>query len=339
MTKRKPQSTKTTKTLPDGREVHFAHRDTMRTRSHRARAKLPPKVPATPLPVDCTGGAAVSAPMDGNDADGDCMVATAAHVDNFWTYGRGQTGFIESVFSRQALVNQYLEASGGDNGLDEPTLLHDVWAPGIGGNKAATYDDSLDVDVNDLALARFCIDRFFHVAMMWSVPDVFIQEFKAGGEWLYAEQPNPENGHGTPLADIDEHGNYRLWTWGAWVWVSPEFVASVDPSCWVTFSRRQFNAAGYDAHGRHVQDVARDWISIGGSADKAARVAAMFPGPAPGPGPSPNPAPKPAPSSTALTLEQTKAILRAGWPRSQRTVMAALSLAETERLLSRGWPK
>jgi hypothetical protein len=294
-----------TKALPSGELVHFKHRDTMRTRAAHAHAAVrlgAIPVPVTTLPIDCTGGAKVSCPMDGNDQYGDCMVATAAHVDNILTFGRGDPGWSESTFPLSSLERQYLAASGGDNGLDEPTLLEKVWRPGIGGNVAATYDDSLNVDVNNVALARFCIDRFFHVCMMWSVPDEFLRRFKPAQLWADPMTPDPNNGHGTPLSDVDRDGNYRLWTWGAWVWVSPLFVASVDPACFVVFSRRQFNAAGYDAHGRHVRDVAAAWVSIGGSKDIAASVAGMFPGPA-------------IPSVRTLTLAEAQKILANGWPK------------------------
>ncbi len=279
-----------------GHWVHFQHRDTMRKRMPHPRARLGKElaaVPPTVLPVDCTGGGMVVAPMDGNDTLGDCMEAMACHVDNFWTYGRGQPGFTESAFDLGTLESQYEAASGGDNGLDEPTLLTKCWAPGLAGHADATYDDSMDVDVTDVALTQYLIDQFFHVCMMWSVPDDFLNGFQPYGVWAKADTPDPNNGHGTPLTDIGGpndvaggvgvQGFYRLYTWGRWVWVSPEFVASVDPSCFVVFSRRQFNAAGYDSHGRHVSTQAAAWVALGGNAANAQGVVAMFPpaGPTP----------------------------------------------------------
>jgi hypothetical protein len=281
-----------------GRWVHFQHRDTMRQRMPHPSARLAAAVvPATTIPVDCTGNGTVLLPMDGNDTLGDCMEAMACHVDNIWTFGRGEAGWTESSFALSALESQYESASGGDNGLDEPTLLTKCWAPGLAGQAAATYDDSLDVDVTNVQLTQYLIDQFFHVCMMWSVPDDFLNGFSPGGVWAEADTPDPNNGHGTPLTDIggpndtvggvNISGFYRLVTWGAWVWVSPAFVASVDPACFVVFSRRQFNAAGYDAHGRHVSTQAAAWVALGGNPAKAAIVEAMFPGVGPSPSPSP----------------------------------------------------
>jgi hypothetical protein len=304
-----------------GIDVVFHHRDVFRKRHERPMASLPTAekaVPATILPVDCTGNASVSCPMDLNNALGCCMEAMGCHVDNIWTFFRGIAGYVQSFFALPAIQSQYEAASGGDNGLDEPTLLTKCWEPGLAGVAAATYDDSLNVDVTDVALAQYCIDQFFHVCMMWSVPDAFLQNFVGGGVWASAATPDPANGHGTPLTDIaapgtivsgtDIGGFYRLFTWGSWAWVAPAFVASVDPACFVVFSRRQFNTNGYDAHGRHVTTQASAWVAIGGNAQIAAKVAAMFPAPGPAPAPvpvPPTPTPTPAPtppSPVAATL-------------------------------------
>jgi|HubBroStandDraft_6_1064221.scaffolds.fasta_scaffold368480_2 hypothetical protein len=312
---------RTEKRLPKhgGITVVFHHRDTMRARHTHSKAELPGAeraVPATILPIDCTGNATVSVPIDLNQSLGDCMEAMACHVDNIWTFFRGLVGYVQSFFALPAIQSQYEAASGGDNGLDEPTLLTKCWAPGLASQTQATYDDSLDVDLTNPTLVQYCIDQFFHVCMMWSVPDAFLQNFVGGGVWAVAATPDPANGHGTPLSDIaapgtivsgtDIGGFYRLFTWGSWVWVSPAFIASVDPAGWVTFSRRQFNAQGYDAHGRHVTTQAAAWVALGGNAEIAAKVAAMFPAPSPAPAPpapSPPPAPAPVPPSpVAATL-------------------------------------
>jgi hypothetical protein len=338
-------------------EVVFHHRDTMRARHTHPKAEMPTAekaVPATILPVDCTGNATVSVPMDGNNFLGDCMEAMACHVDNIWTFFRGIVGYIQSLFVEAAIEAQYTAASGGDNGLDEPTLLTKCWAPGLASQTAATYDDSLDVDLTNVPLVQYCIDYFFHVCQMWSVPDAFLQNFVGGGVWASAATPDPENGHGTPLSDIaapgtvvdgiDIGGFYRLFTWGSWVWAGPAFIASVDPAGWVTFSRRQFNAQGYDAHGRHVTAVAAAWVAIGGNAAKVNAVVAMFPAPAPSPAPvptptpTPGPTPAPPPSPVAATLTGAQAAVTAAlqkqdiWDQGQ-------AITATSAALEAYWPR
>lgn len=335
-----------------GRWVHFVHRDTMRTRHTHPRATLSAKtgVPTTSLPVDWTASGTLIAPMDGNDTLGDCMEAMACHVDNMWTFGRGQAGWSESSFDLGALEKQYEAASGGDNGLDEPTLLTKCWQPGLAGQAPATYDDSLDVDVTNAPLAQYLIDYFGHICMMWSVPDEFLQNFVPGGQWPNAATPDPQNGHGTPLIDVDTRGFYRLYTWGAWVWVSPAFVASVDPACFVVLSRRQFNSQGYDARGRHVSQVASVWIALGGNPDKAKALVGMFPSvgptpppaptptPSPGPGPAPTP-PQPAPS-TVPTLQGAQGAVTAGFNGSHHFIYdRAQALKIANDALAEWWPR
>jgi hypothetical protein len=311
-----------------GHFVHFHHRRTMRRRApqHLRRFHFPLRyyehvpfgVPATTLPVDSTGNATVSCPMDGNDTYGDCGEAMAAHGDNIWTYGQGQPGFTESSFTTAALVAQYEKVSGGDNGLDESEVVNDIWSVGIAGNPQAVIVDSLDIDITNVPLVQFAIDQFYLACMGWDVPDAFIQEFNTGTVWPDAMTPDPANGHYVPLADIagpatvqsgysgSLSGFYRLWTWGTWCWVSPAFVASVEPGqCFIAFSPRQFNpATGYDSKGRHITAQAALWQSCGGNPIPAAVINAFPPptGPTPTPTPVPTPTPTPIPTPTPVPV-------------------------------------
>jgi hypothetical protein len=271
-----------------GRWVTFVPRSKMaRTLEEgRRRAVAPEKCvspPATTLPIDCTGNATVSAPMDDNDRYGICGPAMCAHCDNIRTYGQGQPGFVELDVDLTALLAQYEQVSGGDNGTTEDMLVGDngIWTSsggGLAGDVTACVEDHLDFDVTNAPLAQYMIDQFYAVCVAWSVPDAFLNEFQLGASFLSAMTPDPNNGHFTPLADIDASGNYRLWTWGAWCWVSPSFIASVEPQSFATFSALQFNATtGLDSHGRHVSDQAAAWVSLGGDSTKATAVVALFP--------------------------------------------------------------
>jgi hypothetical protein len=269
-------------TLPDGRTVHFQHRDVMRAnRPVRARATMPASVPATALPVDCTGDGAVSAPMLGNDQYGDCGPVMCAHINGIRTFGRGETGWTEDTCDQAALVAQYLKVSGGDNGTDETMLVGSspvgIWMSGIAGDPAAIVVDHLDVDVTDIPLRNYCIDQFFAVCMAWSVPDDVLSSFATGASFLNADTPDPNNGHYTPISDVDVNGVVRVFTWGGWFWAGEAFLATVDPECFVTFSPLQFNSSGYDAHGRHVSAVAEAWVALGGNAALVGPVVAQFP--------------------------------------------------------------
>jgi hypothetical protein len=311
----------------------------MRRKRPMKKAVLPKAVPATSLPVDCTGNQTVSCPMDANDTLGICGPAMCDHVDGIRTYGQGQAGFAEIHANLAALVAQYEQVSGGDNGTDEDMLVgtNGIWMTGLANDPTAVVVDHLDVDITDVALAQYCMDQFYHVNMAWSVPDDFIQKFTTGVVFADADTPNPNNGHFTTNADVGGpttlssageslNGFMSLWTWGSFCWVSPAFVASVDPECFVTFSPLQFNkASGYDSHGRHVSDQAAKWVALGGNASLVNAVVAQFPPktapPAPPTPPTP-PAPPtpptppapPAPPVAAPTLAQVVAAITPLWP-------------------------
>jgi hypothetical protein len=286
-TSKKTSSSKKKWAESHGTWVHFVHRDKMRRTSEKKalspRASHVAPVPATTLPVDCTGDASVSCPMDANDTLGICGPAMCAHVDNIRTYGQGKPGFAEDAVNLDALIAQYEQVSGGDNGTTEDMLVGSggIWmtgGPGLADDPAAVVADHMDFDVTNTALTQYFIDQFYAVNMAWSVPDAFLNSFSQGASFLSPMTPDPENGHFTPLADVDASGNYRLWTWGAWCWVSPSFIASVDPESFVTFSALQFNkSTGYDSHGRHVSDQAAAWMAMGGSCDKVNAIVALFP--------------------------------------------------------------
>jgi hypothetical protein len=331
--------------------VHLHHRDVMRRKRPMAKAVLPRAgtiaPPATTLPVDCTGNATVSCPMDGNDTLGICGPAMCDHVDGIRTYGQGHAGFTELHANLAALEAQYEQVSGGDNGTDEDMLVgaSGIWTAAGGGLAAdgtAIVADHLDVDVTNIDLAQYCIDQFYAVCMAWSVPDAFLQGFATGTVWPAAATPDPNNGHFTPLADIGGpadssggtslNGFYRIWTWGSWAWVSPAFVASVDPVCFVTFSALQFNkATGFDSHGRHVSDQAEKWVALGGNVQAVAAVVSAFPAkPA---------APTVAPTAGGVTLAQAQSWASAGVTAAGFLLTKAQAITAANEGLASGWPK
>lgn len=286
----------------------FHHRSTMK-RLARNRATLPAGVPPTVLPVDCTGNASVSCPLDKNDSLGICGYAMCDHVDGIRTFGQGKPGFTELVANVDALVSQYEAASGGDNGSDEPMLVGPggSWMVGIAGDPTAVVVDHLDVDITDVPLRNYVLDQFYCICMAWSVPDDVLKNFAPGCSFLDADTPDPENGHFTADADVDANGNVRVWTWGSWFLAGTPFIASVQPECFVTFSALQFNRAdGYDSHGRHVSDQAAAWVSLGGNPSLVAPVVAAFPAKGTPPAPPASP-----PSTGTILVNPTPAPLPA----------------------------
>ena len=288
----------------------LVHRDRMRSnRAKFSRFTKSAAVPATTLPVDGTNHMGVLVPMDGNDTLGDCGEAMSCHGDNILTYGQGKPGWTESTFNLNALEQQYLKVSGGDNGLTESDVVHSIWGVGIAGVAAAKIVDAVDFDVTNVALTQFILDNFYLACMAWSVPDDFLNGFDTGTVWQSADTPDPANGHFTPITDVmgphdvvgqtNLNGFYRIITWGTWCYASPAFIASVQPECFTVLSPRQFNAQGFDSKGRHVSAQAALWVSVlGGNPTIAAKLVAMFPAAPPAPTPTPTPMPTPTPTPT-----------------------------------------
>ena len=334
-----------------GHWVHFTHRDQMARKAPMAKAVLPKAVPATTLPVDNTGNAAVSCPMDNNNVLGICGPAMMAHMTNIRTFGQGKTDFAELVVNLAALTSQYEAKSGGDNGTDEDMLvgatgIATAAGGGLAGDPTDIVVDHLDVDVTDVALTQYCHDQFYGVHVAWSVPSAFLSGFAQGTVWTAAGVPDPNNGHYTPLSDVaapgtvvdgvDIGGFYRLWTWGSWCWVSPAFIASVQPQSFATFSPLQFNKAhGYDSHGRHVSDVAAAWVALGGNASLVAAVVAQFP---PKVAPVVTP-PVPTPSATAkATYAEAVAWMTSGIQSGDPLQDQAQAVANASAGMAKAWP-
>jgi hypothetical protein len=285
-------------TLPSGQRVMLVHRDDLaKAMPKRMRAALPPKVPATPLPIDSSGNGSCPNPMDDNDSLGICGLAMCDHTNRLRTYGQGKPGFTILQAPIDALVSQYETVSGGDNGTTEDMLVGNsggpdgssgpgVWLIGIAGDPTATVVDHLDLgDGSNEALLDFCLDWFYSVCKAWSVPDEVLQTFQPGATYYDPLPADPANGHFTCLSDADANSGssenngkrYRDWTWGSYFWESPAFMAATQPQLFTTFSALQFNSSGYDSKGRHVSDVAASWVAIGGSASIVAEVVAKYP--------------------------------------------------------------
>jgi len=158
----------------------------------------------------------------------------------------------------------------------------------VAGDTSAIVVDSLDIDVTNVPLAQYAIDQFYTIQMAWSVPDAFLENFTPGATYDAPATPDANNGHYTPLTNIAANGNYTLYTWGAYCFVTPAFVAAVQPQCFIVFSPAQFDPkTGYDSHGRHITTQAHVWQAIGGNAISASVINA-FPPPS---GPNPPPLP------------------------------------------------
>ena len=272
-----------------GHYAHFADRQCMKRGHPLRRFRLPSGWSAPALPVDWSKGNTLSFPIDGNDTLGDCGEAMAAHADNTFT---GNTG-TESVFDVTALEAQYEQVSGGDNGLSEDDVVNAIWKKGIAGNTQAIIYDALDVDPTDTQLVQAAIHLFGGLCFAFDVPDAWINSFKTGVVWDVPATADQNNGHFVWWNGVDARGYYKVQTWGTWCWLTPAGVGVCDPSAFVVFSPRWFNAQGIAPNGMSYDQLANLWVSGGG---KALPPSPFGPSPAPTPTPSPAPTPQPAPT-------------------------------------------
>jgi hypothetical protein len=260
-----------------GHFAHFHDRHAMKRGHPQRRFALPAGWPTPALPIDYAK--ALAFPMYGNDRLGDCMYAAACHADNTFT---GNVG-TESTFDEHALERDYERLSGGDNGLDEGTLI-EGWKAGLAGVQAASILDALDIDTTDLATMRAAVYLFGGVLFMLDVPDRWC-DTNDGDTWDVPAVADQNNGHGTFINGVDANGNYHLLTWGGARKLTPAGLRACDPNGFVAFSLRWFDARGYAPNGLHYAQLSALWVAAGG------RPLPASPFPAPAPVPSPTPAP------------------------------------------------
>jgi hypothetical protein len=299
------------------RKAHFCDREAMKRgrtprryrlyNAHTQRALPPAK-----LPIDWTKGDTIPFPMDDNDVLGDCFYAAAEHGDNTWTANVG----VESAFDDAATKASYLALSGGDNGLDEGQITGEWKNRGLNGIKAATILDWLDIDPLNAPLVQSAMQLFGHVQFQLAVPDLWINNFTTGYVWDAGSgvAANPNNGHAIIWNGVDANGRYKLQTWGTHGWITPAGVAVCDPTAFVAFSLRWFNALGYAPNGKHYTELAALWVQAGGKPLPVSPYPAPTPGPTPQPpGPTPQPpppAPPPAPPADVVEF----VLKRPSWP-------------------------
>jgi len=279
---------------------HFLNRHALRWhRGTRKRFQLHANLPVPTLPIDWAKS--IQFPILGNDQYGDCMYVAGAHTD------QSMTGCVasQSQFDQPTLVAAYKQLSGGDNGLDEGTLVPAWEAPGIQGvttGGVASILDALDIDPTNAALVQSAMFLFGPTFFMLDVPLRWINNFDpAGGAvWDAPANPDPMNGHGVCWTGTDLQGRYRLQTWGSYVWITPAGVARCDPSGFTVFSLRWFNAAGYAPNGYHYTQLAAFWVAAGGKALPPSPFPQPVP-PTPTPTPTPTPIPVPVPPGPVPT--------------------------------------
>jgi hypothetical protein len=240
--------------------AHFQDRQAMKLGHPTQEFKPVGSYPPVKLPIDWTNNNTLGFPMDGNDQYGDCMYAAACHADNTFTGNNGA----ESSFALSAIEQDYFQLSGGNNGLNEGQIIG-AWQRGLANTPSARIIGALNIDPTNAATVQAAIYFFGGVLFMLSLPDIWRNSFQTGGVWDAPATPDPSLGHGVWWNGVNTNGYYKLQTWGTYGWITPAGVAVCDPSCFVVFSPRWFNAQGVAPNGKTIKQLAAIWAQFGGS--------------------------------------------------------------------------
>jgi hypothetical protein len=160
--------------------------------------------------------------MDGNDTYGDCVEAMSAHMER--CFQKVQTGTVPN-FPTQAIVKQYLQESGGDNGLD--ILSHMTFWRDTGLLLDGVHRDQIDEFVTlDLANDKellYCIFLLDGAACGLQVPQSAIDQFNNGQPWdVVPNGGGNQGGHGVAMLAFDG-AYYFCMTWGELQPMTPAF--------------------------------------------------------------------------------------------------------------------
>ena len=189
------------------RAFNFHDRLRMKRGHPERRFNLTPFRGPVALPIDWAKQ--LQFPIYGNDVLGDCMWAAAGHGQGTFT-GNVNVG-AEIIFAETPFEDQYMQLSGGDNGLDEGTLIQG-WTAGINGAPQGSAKqcivDALDIDPTNAAMCQAAIQYFGGVLFMLDVPDAWISAFTGNGGDVWDGAGHPRSKQ-RPRRLVERRGRQR----------------------------------------------------------------------------------------------------------------------------------
>ncbi len=250
-------------------------------------------LPTPPAVFSWSKNNTVKYPILGNDNYGDCYYAAVCHASQTYTANAST----EDSFDVNAVVARYKVLSGGDNGLDDATIMPE-WKAGIVGPKGPhKILDEMTVDPRDDASTLLAMWGFGGLIYTASLLDAWFANPKPGDTWDAVGQPDPSAGHAIYLTGKSAKGTYDLQTWGfnPPINLTPNGLKASDPELIVAFSLEQFNSKGVCAFtGMTYDQKAALWTQVGGMTLPPSPFP-VVPPPTPVPPPVPPPTPVPVP--------------------------------------------
>ena len=225
-------------------------------------------LPAPPAVVDRASGV-LDWPMYGNDTIGDCTIATAGHEIQAWTSCAGAEVTIpeSAVIEAYSAVSGYNPATGAnDNGANVQDVLGYWRKTGVGGHKIAGFAELAGID--NLTLAKQCLQIFGTVYLGINVPQSAIDQFHAGEPWTYTGDRNIVGGHAIPVQywQTDVTGEIQVVTWGQRQRMTRAFWHNYVEEAWVIFSPDWEEANGGTPSGYSVDQLRAAFTTLTGDA-------------------------------------------------------------------------
>lgn len=253
-------------TLPNGQQIVLVDREQMRLVGKKQMTYNPlirgfVRQPTPPATFDWSRNRTIQFPMLGNDQYGDCYYCAMCHGVQSWS---GMAGRPVS-FDASAVIRRYLKISGGDNGLDDRTIIPE-WKHGIiGPSGPHKILDEVQVDVRDdiaVALAAWAFGGLIWTASLLST----WLSARPGMTWTNDGEPDPYAGHAMWISGKTSVG-LQVETWGfdSPVTVTAAGVRAADSEFLACFSMEMFDAKGFAPCGLHYLDLVPLWQSMGGS--------------------------------------------------------------------------
>jgi hypothetical protein len=160
--------------------------------------------------------------MLGNDSEGDCVLAGAAHETMTWAWATRKP---IPPFTPTNVIDQYLALTGGaDSGLDPVDTAKWRVSTGLTDANGSVHKIKAFVSCGSQADVEIAVYLFGACGLGLSLPDNAEQQFSAGQPWNdISGARNEQNGHYVPCVGKNSAGNLIVVTWGALTAMTPAY--------------------------------------------------------------------------------------------------------------------
>ncbi len=315
-----------------GRHVKLGRRAPVSLGPHlRLSRYLTARLPPVPASCDYSSAALPSLrDIMGNDTLGDCVIASANHVQGLVT---GNAGAL--VHATLADIIKQYSAIGGynpndpstDQGCDEVTALNWYVANGFAnGVKPLGW---IYVDGANAEEVKSATYLFEHIIICTGLPDSWVSPFPSADGFTWdAATPDPNNGHSYMSfgyngrgSEIDTWGEFGTQTYAA---LSSCSTTATGGGCYCILTPEMLTKGATKApNGVAWSDLISDFDSLGGNI------------PAPSPTPPVTP---PSPVGATVTRDQAQAWLDAALASAHPLLTRSQATAIVDAALAANWP-